>query len=136
MRVNFATGEEEAAVAAKLGLEWDPLMQDWPIVVSDAARIDEFCAALAAASKRSDRICLVELVIASLDDYFEEYEPVEAAEVSQLVRRSQAALEPALREFPDIVEYWVEGHFPVKQVLKEILAETILCSRSARHDRG
>lgn len=131
MRVNFVTGKEEAAVAEKLGLEWDPTMQDWPIEVSDAARIDEFCIALAESSIRSDRISLMELVIASLDDYFEEYDPVEAAEISELVRRSQAALEPAMREFPDIIEYWMNGNFPVKKVLKEILAKS-----NDSHDPG
>ncbi|RVU41388.1 hypothetical protein EA187_18770 [Lujinxingia sediminis] len=123
MRTNYAHYEVTARVAARLGLPWHINMQDWNIEVADPTRIDDFLSALAAASEREERICLLDLVLASLDEWFEAREPLETIHLDDMAQRVSSLAGPTLRDFPDVAEYWVENDNPVAQLLRRLFAD-------------
>ncbi|RDV36497.1 hypothetical protein DV096_18775 [Bradymonadaceae bacterium TMQ3] len=98
-------------------------MQDWDIEVADPTRIDDFLSALAAASEREEIICLLDLVLASLDEWFEAREPLETIHLDDMAQRVSSLAGPTLRDFPDVAEYWVESDNPVAQLLRRLFAD-------------
>ena len=97
-------------------------MQDWAIEVADAHRIEEFSRALSEACDAGERICLLDLVLASLDEWLSAGVPVPHSEVVDVARCIRGQLGPALHEFPDVAEYWGE-HFPqVADFMRTVLS--------------
>ncbi|TXD39645.1 hypothetical protein FRC96_06885 [Lujinxingia vulgaris] len=127
MRTNYAHYEVEAKIAAQLGLPWHMNMQDWPIEVSDADRVDEFLHALIAAQDREERICLLELVLASLDEWIAVRQPVEDSTPGDTVQRVISSVSSTLVEFPDIANYWAnywqDHDLPITQHIRKLLAD-------------
>ena len=122
MRSSFVNGTSIATVAEGLGLPWDPSMQDWAIEVADAHRIEEFSRALSEACDAGERTCLLDLVLASLDEWLAAGVPVPQSEVAAVARRIRDELGPALHELPDVAEYWGE-HFPqVADFMRTVLS--------------
>lgn len=60
-----ATRARIAALASVAGDEW---MQDWPLEVADASRLDEFIDLLKRAESDDDRFALMEQVLYSFDE--------------------------------------------------------------------
>jgi hypothetical protein len=99
-------------------------MQDWAVEVADEHRVFEFSRALSAASKTEEKVCMLDLVLASVDEWMLAHEPVERAEIVDISRRLRPLIGPALREFSDVAEYWVGNDFPAAEVVRAILSET------------
>lgn len=57
-----------ARIAALANVPAEAGMQDWPLEVADASRLDEFIALLEKAENDDDRFALMELVLYSVDD--------------------------------------------------------------------
>ena len=92
--INRITAE---AVAKRVGVACDPWMQDWPIEVADATRIEEFLSHYQRNQEPEHRLAIAALIVASLDDAFASGTP--AKEVLDGVR-------PVLKQHPEMVEYW------------------------------
>lgn len=86
------------SVARELGVAHEQWMQDWPIEVADADRIEEFFAHLETETRPDHQRAIVTLVIASLDESF----CSGTAPGQQLLTR----IGGAIRNFPALLEYW------------------------------
>jgi hypothetical protein len=85
------------AVAQELGVAWEPWMQDWPIEVADASRVEEFFTRFEAETRPEHRLPVLSLVVASLNDVFASGIPSD---------RLLARMAPAIREYPQLIAYW------------------------------
>jgi hypothetical protein len=85
------------AVAKTVGVACDPSMQDWPLEVADADRIEEFLSHYGRERNPEHRIAIAALIVASLDDAF-----ALGAPSPQLLDRAG----PILKNYPEMVEYW------------------------------
>jgi len=65
----FPTAAAVDSLARRFGLPNDPSMQDWPWVVADAHRLDEFLAAYEYGGLSDDeRFTLMEIILQSFED--------------------------------------------------------------------
>jgi hypothetical protein len=85
------------ALAKTVGVAYDPWMQDWPLEVADADRIEEFLSHHGREVNSKHRIAIAVLIGASLDDAFALGTPP-----PQLLDRAG----PILKNYPELVEYW------------------------------
>jgi hypothetical protein len=85
------------AVAKAVGVVCEPWMQDWPLEVADADRIEEFLSHYGRERNTEHRIAIAALIVASLDDAFALGTPSK-----ELLDRAG----PVLKNYPEMLEYW------------------------------
>jgi hypothetical protein len=85
------------SLAQKIGVAHDDWMQDWPLEVADANRIEEFIDFYEAEESVDFRQLLAELITFSIEELFDHAPP------SETVLRRAASV---LREHDDILTYW------------------------------
>jgi hypothetical protein len=126
-RYGYAAGER---VQELLGVYYDGWMQDWPLEVSDASRLAEFCDAYEHLDlSRIEKFALMQLILFSLDDS-QEIDDWLAGEPAPLVSRIRALLRRNFVLHLHTVEYWrmpeetdPENVFKVTHLLREVWDE-------------
>jgi hypothetical protein len=104
--VRHCSGASITKLAALFRLP--PAMQDWPVIVADPSRVDEFLNAYDLPSlDADDRFVLMQLVIGSLDDGRQAGESVEAS-----WRRAEALLRRDSGLHASTLSYWACGDDP------------------------
>lgn len=110
-------------VAERFGLPWNPNMQDWEVEVADPERTFEFAKRIRSVSDPRERRCLLELTLASADEWLvardgadSELAPAFVEDLCELIR------EP-LGEFAGVATYWATADLPVSAVVKATLEQ-------------
>src|ERR1035441_7259120 len=85
------------AVARTVGVDYEPWLQDWPLEVADAGRIEEFVMHYGRERDPEHRLAIPALIVASLDDAF----ALGAPSMDLLDRAG-----PVLKHYPEMLEYW------------------------------
>lgn len=102
----YATRDEMNRLAARLNLRNEENMHDWPLEVSDYARLSEFCELYRSLPADDDlRFVLMELILFSLEEWLNVMPPV-----AQSREPFEARIEALLRrDFPfhlHTLNYW------------------------------
>jgi hypothetical protein len=84
-------------VAATMKIAYEPWMQDWPVEVSDAGRLEEFLACCEGEQRPEQSAAMAEVLLVSLDDAFKQGQP--SGEI--MIRSARV-----LRRHPELLEYW------------------------------
>jgi hypothetical protein len=92
--IDWATAE---TVAKSIRVAHDSWMQDWPLEVADANRIEEFISHYDSEKNRECRIAIAVLIAESLNDAV-----AQGAASSQVLHQAGSIL----KNHPDIIEYW------------------------------
>ena len=107
-----------AEVAASVGVEYDPWMQDWPLEVADSSRLSEFLDHYASEEREGHRRALAELIAFALDLAFAEVAPPK-----DLLDRA----EKVFRKDVDLLNYWAcwnaiseEGMFSISRWVRSL----------------
>ena len=76
----YATPAVEQQLSQQLGLPWHKPMQDWDLTCANSHRIHEFLAYYQHSTCSDDeRFALMQLIMASFDDFLEEYERMDVS---------------------------------------------------------
>ena len=85
------------AVAMTVKVDYQPWMQDWPLEVADAGRVEEFLTHYERERNPEHRHAIAALILASLDDAF----ALETPSI-ELLNRAR----PILKNYPEMIDYW------------------------------
>ena len=121
MKQYYPTIEAQHRLAEYFDLPWDKhSAQDWGIIVADLNRVTEFATAIPQFEQPDVQVCLLGLVLASLDDWLSE-EQRSPEEIQHQWSSISSHLVPLAERYQHITDYWMRDHRSVGPVLKQYL---------------
>lgn len=94
-------------IARRAGLRYEPSMQDWDVQMADPARCRDLITLYDLSSDAIERIALMQIMVASFEEYLDQHEP--DLEVEQMLRE-RLVNEWTLHQ--STIEYWANIALP------------------------